>query len=280
MNALVALLVAFASAVAARSAIGALARAVATHRSRYQVDSAGALLATLPLLAPEDVRRLAAASTLVGGAAGAILAGPAGAIASALVGAVLPPLLVRMLRDRRVRRFEAQLVDALETAASGLQAGLSLQQALEGAAAGSASPFREEMGLALREVRMGAALDESLDDLLDRMPSEELALFVDATILARRTGGNIAASYRTIAEALRTRFRSEGKLRALTAQGRMQAWVVGAMPLLLGAVLHRIRPDLVEPLVHHPAGWALGFVVLALEMVGFLWIRRVVTPSF
>ena len=280
MIAIVAILAAASAGLAGHAAIAALAGALRRYRARYGLDSTAALTEALPHLGPADVRRLALALALAASAAGASIAGVPGAIAGTIFGGAAPPLLVSTMRARWIRRFDRQLIDALETVASGLQAGLSLQQALEAAASGSGSPLREELGLALREIRMGADPDDALDALAARVPSEELALFVAGTTLARQTGGNLASAYRTIAAALRERFRVEGKLRALTAQGRMQGWIIGALPVGLALVLHRLRPDLVDPMLAHPFGWAIVSAVVLLEAAGFFWIRRIVTPTF
>jgi len=280
VNAAIAVLSALAVGLAARAAMRAVERSIAAYRARYHVASAGAFLASLPHLGPADVRRLSVAACIGAGAVGALLGGAPAALALAGAGAALPRAAVSFVRGRWLRRLESQLVDALETTAAALQAGLSLLQALEAAAAASDAPLREELGLALREIRLGADPDEALDALATRVPSEELALFVAGTALARRTGGNLAASYRAVADALRERFRVEGKLRALTAQGRLQGWIVGALPLGLAFVVHRMRPDLVEPMLAHPFGWGLVLAVAGLEIAGFFWIRRIVTPTF
>ena len=274
------LLAAFAAAWAARLVQQALQRAVRGYRERYGIGTARDFLRALPLLDAAGVRALGAAGAIALAAPGALVGGVAAGLLLALAGGAAPFFLVGWLRTRRVRLFDRQLVVALESAASGLQAGLSLLQSLEGACAESESPLRDELGLALREIRMGASVEEALDELCARVASEELGLFVAGTAMARQVGGNLAASYRTIAEALRERFRVEGKLQALTAQGRLQGWVVGALPLLLALVIHRIRPDLVEPLLTHPVGWARAAVAIALEVVGFFWIRRLLRPAW
>ena len=275
---LAAICTALAAAFSTRAIGAAVLRALATYQVRYGIDSARSLREALPLLERDDVRSLSVGCALAGGCAGAWLSGPLGAIASCVLFGAAPGLLVGWLRTRRIRRFDTQLVDALETAAAGLQAGLSLQQALEAAAGASGAPLKEELGLALREIRMGAPPAVAFDSLARRVDSEELALFVAGTAVARQMGGNLAASWRTIASSLRERFRVEGKLRSLTAQGRLQGWVVGLLPLGLALVIHRMRPDLVEPMLAHPFGWALGATVVLLETVGFFWIRRLLTP--
>lgn len=258
----------------------AVRRVMARYRERYGVVSMVHLGEALPFLERRDQMLLALALGSTLALAGLLASGIPAAIAGVAAGGAAPPLLVQQLRSRRIRRFDEQLVGLLEATAAGLRAGHSLQQAFEAATAESASPLREEFGLALREIRMGASAEQALRLLAERVASEELRLFVTATELARQTGGNLAATYAAIATALRERFRLEGKLRAMTAQGRMQGWVVGVLPLLLAWIVARMRPDLVEPMLAHPFGWALVAAVLLLEIAGFVWIRHLVTLRF
>jgi tight adherence protein B len=119
-------------------------------------------------------------------------------------------------------------------------------------------------------------VDEALAALGERVQSEDLHLTVTAITVARQLGGNLADILETIAATIRERFRLEGKIQALTAQGKLQGAIVAALPLLLGAVMNRIRPDLVQPMLAHTFGHVLVAVVLLMELVGVALIRRIV----
>ena len=186
-----------------------------------------------------------------------------------------PRLLVDGLRRRRARRFEEQLPMALLMLASALRAGVALATGLRHVVDQSGAPLAQEFGLMLREQRLGVPWDAALDNLQARMPADSTTLVVAAMRIAAKTGGNLAEALESIAQTLRARLQLQGKLRALTSQGRLQAWIVGALPLLLLAVLDRMAPETMGLLWHTPMGWGVLAVVGVLEVAGVLLIRRI-----
>lgn len=127
----------------------------------------------------------------------------------------------------------------------------------------------------LREQRLGVTWEAALQHLQTRMPADSTSLVVAAMRIAAQTGGNLAEALESIAQTLRARLQLQAKLRALTSQGRMQAWIVGALPLLLLAVLDQLEPDIMGLLWHTPMGWGVLSVVVVLEVAGVLLIRRI-----
>ncbi|HYG43592.1 MAG TPA: type II secretion system F family protein [Bordetella sp.] len=195
---------------------------------------------------------------------------------AAVIAARLPGKSVERLRSRRLARFEQQLPGALLALASALRAGVGVSTALRHIVDHSQAPLAQEFGLMLREQRLGVSFGAALENLRQRMPAEATALVVAALRVASNTGGNLAETLDGIARTLRERLQLQGKVRALTAQGRLQAWIVGALPLLLLAVLDRMEPDAMVMLWHTPLGWATLAVVAGLETAGVLLIRRIV----
>jgi len=197
------------------------------------------------------------------------------AVLLGLCGFFVPFLGIKKLRERRVRRFEAQLVDALSQMSAAFRAGLTLPQATENIAQEMPPPISQELSLFIKEIKLGVPQDEALQNLADRVPSEDLQLVVTATNVARQLGGNMAEMYETLSTTIRERFRLEGKIDALTAQGKLQGWVVSAMPLILGVVLNYMRPDLMQPMLDHIFGYILVFTIMLMEIMGVLIIRRI-----
>ncbi len=128
----------------------------------------------------------------------------------------------------------------------------------------------------LQEQRMGLSFEAALSNLGARLPSQGTALVVSALRVAMHSGGNLSETLERIASTLRARLYMQGRIRALTSQGRMQAWVMAALPLLLALVLDYLDPDAMALLWHTPMGWAVMAVVLLLETGGMLLIRRIV----
>ena len=209
-------------------------------------------------------------------AAGFLLVGPAAAVLCGALALGAPTVGARVYRRRWVRRFDAQLVPALGAISGALRAGLTFNQAVDQVIRDAPEPLGRELSLFAKEVRLGVPPDEALGALAKRVGSPDLELVVVATGIARQLGGNLAEVYDTLATTARERFRLEGKIEALTAQGRLQGWIVAAMPLLLGAVLDWLRPDLVGPMLRHPFGWGLVGLVGLLECLGLVLIRRIV----
>jgi len=198
------------------------------------------------------------------------------ALLVALAAGALPSLLLRRLRRRRIEAFRQQMPDLLMLVAGGLRAGSGLGQALAQAAAEIELPARQEIGLLLREQRLGVALDEALGGLARRMPIEETTLFASALRIGAESGGSMAATLESLAEAMRRKLAIEGKIRALTAQGRLQAWVMGTLPAVLAALLFLVEPVAMRALVDTWQGWAVSATVIALQAVGVAMIRRIV----
>src|SRR5690606_28683828 len=153
---------------------------------------------------------------------------------------------------------------------------LSVTTALRHIVDHSEAPLAQEFGLMLREQRLGVSFDTALANLSGRVPSEASALVAAALRVAAHTGGNLAETLDGIARTLRERLQLQGKVRALTAQGRLQAWIMGGLPLLLMWVLDRMEPDAMAVLWHTPPGWAVLAVMAVLETAGVVLIRRIV----
>ncbi|MFO1300399.1 MAG: type II secretion system F family protein [Burkholderiaceae bacterium] len=199
------------------------------------------------------------------------------ALLVALAAGALPSLMLRRLRRRRLEAFRQQMPDLLMLVAGGLRAGSGLGQALAQAAAEIGLPARQELGLLLREQRLGVGLDDALAGLTRRVPIEETTLFASALRIGAEAGGSMAATLESLADATRRKLAIEGKIRALTAQGRLQAWVMGALPAVLAALLFLVEPTAMRALVDTWQGWVVSAVVVVLQAIGVALIRRIVS---
>jgi tight adherence protein B len=194
-----------------------------------------------------------------------------------ILGFFLPMMAIKYYRTRRIKRFNVQLVDALQAMANAFKAGLTFPQAIEHVGREAQPPLSQEFQLFVKEIKLGVPLEEALINMSKRVGSDDLDLVVVSTNIARQLGGNMAEMFETISGTIRERFRLEGKIDALTSQGKMQGWVVASMPLFLGVVLNYMRPDLMEPMMDHIFGWILVALVAIMEVLGILIIRRIVS---
>ncbi|SSW65880.1 hypothetical protein AVE30378_01814 [Achromobacter veterisilvae] len=263
--------------VLAWRAQGWFAPALRRYREVY-TQEAGLRLSEVFLFI--DPAQLWAGAVACAALAAALAFSLTGSGVAAALGAVLasrvPRGLVDALRRRRARRFEQQLPMALLMLASALRAGVALATGLRHVVEQSGAPLAQEFGLMLREQRMGVPWDTALGNLHGRMPADSTSLVVAAMRIAAQTGGNLAEALESIAHTLRARLQLQAKLLALTSQGRLQAWVVGALPVALLAVLDRLEPEIMGLLWRTPMGWSVLAVVAVLEIAGVLLIRRII----
>jgi len=270
------LLVAAAVFLLALLAFAVLRRAFEQYRARYVARSLRDLSDMFLFVEPRQLVLLNVAAMALLAALGLWAGGPFLCAPAAALGFFAPALGVRVYRRRRLRRFEAQLTEALQQMANALRAGLTFPQAVEQAARDALPPLAQEFGLYVKEVKLGVPAAEALSAMAARVGSEDLELVAASTNLARQMGGNLAEMFETIAATVRERFRLEGKIRALTSQGKLQGMIVATLPLWVAAFLDWYRPDLLQPMFEHAYGYLLVAAIVLLEATGFVLIRRIV----
>ncbi|MBV6271679.1 type II secretion system F family protein [Alcaligenaceae bacterium CGII-47] len=198
------------------------------------------------------------------------------AMVIALMVLFAPRLVLRRVRQRRRDHFDRQLPDLLQALAGALRAGSGVQRALQHIISQSPAPLSQEFGLLLREQRMGVSFAQALTHLYQRMPTSSCSLVVSALNIAAQSGGSLAETLEGIAQTLRARRHWMGRIQALTAQGRMQSWIMASLPMLLLGVLYRLEPEVMSLLWSSVSGGMVLGLVLVLEGLGIVLIRRIV----
>jgi tight adherence protein B len=253
-----------------------LAKAYEQYQERYVVKSMNDLSDMFLFIDARQLLVLNIASMCLLGILSYIIFNPILCVGSTILGFFLPIMLVKHYRKQRIKKFNVQLVDALQAMANAFKAGLTFPQAIEHVAREALPPLSQEFGLFVKEVKLGVPLEEALINMAKRVGSDDLELVVVSTNIARQLGGNMAEMFETISTVIRERFRLEGKIDALTSQGKLQGWIVASMPAVLGMVLNSMRPDLMEPMMNHLFGYILVTVIAIMEILGILIIRRIV----
>ncbi len=202
---------------------------------------------------------------------------PVLAVLGALCGAILPRLSWVVLRRRRTFLLIEQLPDGLTMMAGAMRAGASLQIALDLVVKESPAPLSQEFSVLLREQRLGLALEDSLRGLSQRLKLEDIDLFVSALTIAKEVGGNLSEILERLAATLRAKAVMEGKIKALTSQGKLQGIVVGLLPLLLAGVLYAMDPVAMTPLFTTLYGWGAMAVIFVFLLMGGFFIKKIVT---
>ena len=257
-------------------ALDLLHKAFEQYQLRYVAKSMNDLSDMFLFIEPSRIILLNLAALILFAAVGFWLGGAFFATVAAVAGFFAPAGAVRFYRQRRIKRFNTQLTEALQQMANSLRAGLTFQQAMDQIGRESTAPLRQEFGLFIKEVKLGVPLEEALVNMANRVGSEDLELVTTSTNIARQLGGNMAEMFETIAATIRERFRLEGKINALTSQGKLQGWIVASLPLWIGLFFNWYRPDLMEPMFENAYGYILVSLILILEAIGFILIRRIV----
>jgi tight adherence protein B len=197
------------------------------------------------------------------------------AVAVALAVASLPILVLLWLRARRIARIEMQLADAVDMVKRSLRAGNPLVSTFRLVSDSMSAPIAREFGIAAADLSYGSDPRSALLEMLDRVPSLPLRGFVTAILVQRETGGNLAEALDHISKLMRQRFRFERKLRTLSAEGRLSAWILIAIPFVLAAVLYITSPNYLGQLIEDPRGPTLIAGGAILMAIGAVWIRRI-----
>ncbi len=188
----------------------------------------------------------------------------------------LPRLAWRVLRQRYLRTFKAQVPDALGMIASSISAGGTITMALETAANEMPAPAGKEFGRVVRALKLGTEMRDALQMLKERVPCGEISLTVVSMMVARETGGDLPGVLKKVAATVNERVRISGKVKSLTAQSVLSGWVVGLVPVFLLGVIYMLEPDYVMPLFNTGAGLAVLGGCLLMEILGLFSIRRIV----
>ncbi len=188
----------------------------------------------------------------------------------------IPRQIIAMMRDRRRKRFNEQLVEALGQVSNALKAGFSITQAFDTVVQNGENPIAQEFEVFLQQQRVGISFSEALDNLNRRVGSEDLELVCGAMDISRKTGGNLTEVFDKISQTIRERMRIERRVLTLTAQGRMQGWIVGSMPVVVGVAMCFFRPEIMFPYLRSPAGLASIAAVVVLLTLGGLVIRKII----
>ena len=200
-------------------------------------------------------------------------------VISGLIAAVaafpLPRVYLRYLSNVRMKKFNEQLEDALLSISSSLKAGFSINQALDAVAKENRSPISYEFTLLTQELRLGVPFDDALLKMSNRLRCPDFELVAIAIITARQTGGELTSILERLASVIRERVRIMQKIDSLTAMGRMQAWIIGAMPFFLFFAMLYISPDMMNSFFSSPVGLLILLGVLIMDGAGFLVIRKI-----
>ncbi|MFI7589475.1 type II secretion system F family protein [Spongisporangium articulatum] len=199
-----------------------------------------------------------------------------GAVLGLLIGFGGPWLFLSLLTARRASKFLGQLPDTLQLLAGSLAAGYSLPQAMDAVLREAQAPISTEFNRALVETRLGMPPEDALEGIATRTGSRDFSWIVMAIRIQREVGGNLAELLSTVAQTLRERERLRRQVVALSAEGRLSGFILGALPIVFALFLIFFKPDYIAPLLSTLLGWIMLGVGTLLLIVGGIWMSRVV----
>jgi tight adherence protein B len=201
---------------------------------------------------------------------------PGGFLLLAGPGLVVPRFYVKFRQFQRIRKIDSQLVDALMLISNSLKSGYSFLQGMELVADEAPPPISSEFRRMLRETNLGFPLEQALDGLSERVPSEDLDLVVTVIKIQRQIGGNLAEILDKIVHTIRERIRIKGEINTLTAQGKLQGIILTLLPPAMCMGIYMMNPAFMSPLFTTLMGKAMLAVAFILQMIGGFMIKKIV----
>ena len=257
-----------------RNAVARVAE-LASRRGLLQLVERQLKQADLPLR-PAEMLFFYVTGTLVGGALGAVLGGAMWAVIVLAALAACPWIVVEGLAARRTSTFTEQLPETLQMLGSSLRSGFSLLQGLESVSRQIQGPLGKDMRHVVVEARLGRPLVSALEEVAQRVRSEDFSWVVTAIAIQREVGGNLAELLDIVAATMLARARLRREARTLTAEGRIGAIIISVMPVAIGLFVYAVNPSYIRPLFHTAAGELLFYGSIVLGVLGIVWIRKVV----
>ena len=200
-----------------------------------------------------------------------------GAVAGALLlGFFLPTYVLRMKKKRRLKKFEAQLPEALGLMARSLKAGHSFPSSMQLVAEEMPNPIGIEFFKTFKEFNYGLDMNIALMNLYNRNELQDLKFFITAIIIQRETGGNLVEILEKISSLIRERFKLVNHIKALTAEGRFSGLILTLLPPVVVLILYFINRDYVLLLINHPSGNKICFAAIFMQVLGMFIIRKIV----
>jgi tight adherence protein B len=229
---------------------------------------------------PAEFIIFAAVGTVVAAIAMSVLVHPFLGFVAAIASPFITKLILGFLAGRRRTKFANQLDETLQLMAGGLRAGHSLLRAIDAAGDESDAPTSEEFSRIINETRLGRDLGDALDDASHRMRSIDFSWVAQAIAIHREVGGNLADVLDQVGRTIRERNQVRGQVKALSAEGKISALILMALPFVLSGILLVISPGYMNPMFEHPLGLVMIAVSAVMLVLGGLWLKKIVSFTF
>jgi tight adherence protein B len=262
-----------------KSGLGFLARSIEKLGLfyRYKENIRKMLVKANLLLKPEEMVSIVVVSCLAGGIIGFLLTQSIlFVVMFAFVGMNVPGFILKARIKKRIKTINSQLGDTIAILSNSLKAGHSFFQAVDSVANEMTGPISEEFIKLQKEINLGGSTEGALENMVERVGSDDVELMVTAVLIQRQIGGNLAEILDNISNTIRQRVKMKGEIKTLTAQGRISGLVISLLPVGLACVMATMSPDQFKLLVTDPIGILMLVMGGVMEMIGFVFIRKIV----
>jgi tight adherence protein B len=198
------------------------------------------------------------------------------AILAAAIAAAIPFMVVRRRRNKRLYAFEEMLPEAIDLLARAIRAGHPISAGLKMVADETSEPIASEFRRTHEENRFGVPFDDALLAMADRVDIVDVRILTTAILIQREVGGNLAEILDNLANVIRVRFTIRRQLRVYTAQGRFSGYVLAVLPIAVGTAIYSLNPPYIRLLFEEPVGRLMLITAIVFQIIGFLWIRKIV----
>lgn len=262
-----------------RQGLGMLARSIekAGILAGYKANIKKKLVRANILMKPEEFISISLIVLCVFAFLGILLSGNILIIAiMAVIGWFAPLFILNRKITKRMKILNNQLGDTIAILSNALKAGHSFFQAVDSVCRELKGPMADEFSKLQKEISLGVNTETALENMVNRVGSNDLELMVTAVLIQRQIGGNLAEILDNISETIRLRIRAKGEIRTMTAQGRMSGWIITLLPLFLALAVSIINPDQMRVLVTHPIGIIMIVLALVMEFMGIYMVRKII----
>lgn len=204
-------------------------------------------------------------------------------LGGAIIGVVVVAVIMFLLKEKQKRRIATlndQLGDALDMMAGTLRAGYSFMQAMDTVAREMPKPISAEFGRVIKEIQVGGNMETALESMLQRVYNEDLDLLITSVLIHRQIGGNLAEILDNISSTIRERIKLKGEVKVLTGQARMSGIVVALLPFGFAIIISIMNPDHMKLLISDKLGLFLIGMALFGQLIGFLFIRKILDIKY
>ncbi len=193
------------------------------------------------------------------------------------IGKKAPKIYVKRKLRKRIEKLEDQLLDTLTMLSGALKAGLSLPQAFETVLEDMAPPMKEELEQILNLNRLGQPMEEALERLAKRVPTENVEILVTSVVTLSETGGNLAEAFDSIVNTINERERVREKIKSMTALGEYQGLIAALSPIVFIGLLYFMNPDIALTLLNTVPGWIILGIAITLDILGYFLMKKIAT---